>query len=63
MTYCILDDAAKEIGAVNTIVNRNGVLYGYNTDAYGLSALIDRTMRNVGSQEVREKILQTVKAP
>ena len=44
MKYCILDDAAKQIGAVNTIVNRNGVLYGYNTDAYGLSALIDRTM-------------------
>ena len=31
---------AKEIGAVNTIVNRNGVLTGYNTDAYGLEALI-----------------------
>ena len=44
MPYCILDDAAKEIGAVNTIVKRNGKLYGYNTDAFGLSALIDKTL-------------------
>jgi shikimate dehydrogenase len=28
-----LDDPASAIGAVNTIVNRNGVLYGYNTDS------------------------------
>ncbi len=26
-----VDETAKEIGAVNTIVNRNGRLYGYNT--------------------------------
>ncbi len=30
---------AKEIGAVNTIVNKNGRLYGYNTDAAGMLAL------------------------
>lgn len=30
-----MDDRAKSIGAVNTIVNRNGKLYGYNTDYYG----------------------------
>lgn len=28
-----IDDPASAIGAVNTIVNRNGVLYGYNTDS------------------------------
>ncbi len=33
---------ASEIGAVNTIVNRDGKLYGYNTDFYGLKALIER---------------------
>ncbi len=31
---------AESIGAVNTIVNREGKLYGYNTDAGGLTALI-----------------------
>lgn len=35
-----IDDVAKEIGAVNTIVNKDGRLYGYNTDFYGMSMLI-----------------------
>lgn len=35
-----IDNAAKEIGAVNTIVNKGGKLYGYNTDFYGMSMLI-----------------------
>ena len=35
-----IDDAAKEIGAVNTIVNKNGQLFGYNTDFIGLKRLI-----------------------
>lgn len=30
-----IDDTAKKIGAVNTIVNKNGELIGYNTDCYG----------------------------
>ena len=34
--YCdVLDDSAKRIGVVNTIVNRDGKLYGYNTDFAG----------------------------
>ncbi|MBR1535244.1 MAG: shikimate dehydrogenase, partial [Ruminococcus sp.] len=33
---------AQAIGAVNTIVNRGGVLYGYNTDFGGMKALIER---------------------
>ena len=31
---------ALAIGAVNTVVNREGRLYGYNTDFFGLSALV-----------------------
>lgn len=31
-----IDDSAKKIGAVNTIVNRDGKLYGYNTDFFGM---------------------------
>ena len=35
-----IDPTAKDIGAVNTVVNRDGVLKGYNTDGWGsLNAL------------------------
>lgn len=37
-----VDDNARAIGAVNTIVNRDGFLYGYNTDFSGMRALIER---------------------
>ncbi len=37
-----IDEEARMIGAVNTIVNRGGRLCGYNTDFYGMSALIGR---------------------
>lgn len=39
-----IDDTAKEIGAVNTIINNEGVLTGYNTDYYGaIMALKEKT--------------------
>ena len=42
MEYCsYIDPHAKAINAVNTIVNRNGLLYGYNTDYPGFSYLCD----------------------
>ena len=34
-----IDEEARKIGAVNTVVNRGGRLYGYNTDFYGMKAL------------------------
>lgn len=37
-----ISDTAKRIGAVNTVVNKNGRLYGYNTDFSGMRALILR---------------------
>lgn len=37
-----MSDTAKSIGAVNTVVNRDGRLYGYNTDFYGMTALIKK---------------------
>ena len=37
-----ISPSAMEIGAVNTIVNRNGKLSGYNTDMLGMEALIRR---------------------
>ena len=33
---------AEKIGAVNTVVNRDGRLCGYNTDYYGMKALIEK---------------------
>ena len=43
---------AKEIGAVNTIVNRDGRLYGYNTDFFGMSALIKKIGLNLKDKKV-----------
>lgn len=37
-----LDPSAAAIGAVNTVVNRDGVLWGYNTDYGGLSTSVRR---------------------
>ncbi|MBM3897152.1 MAG: shikimate dehydrogenase [Thaumarchaeota archaeon] len=39
------DDWAKRIGAVNTIVNRNGKLTGYNTDADGFENPLKRRVK------------------
>lgn len=38
----VISDVARRLDSVNTIVNRGGVLYGYNTDYYGLKLLILR---------------------
>ncbi len=47
-----IDDSAKEIGAVNTIVNKDGKLYGYNTDFYGMSMLISHAKIDVKGKKV-----------
>lgn len=36
-----IDDGAKKIGAVNTIVNRDGILTGYNTDQRGVAKALE----------------------
>ena len=35
-----ISETAKSIGAVNTVVNKNGRLYGYNTDFFGMKTLM-----------------------
>ncbi len=35
-----VDSHAQKIGAVNTVVNRNGKLFGYNTDFYGFRYML-----------------------
>jgi len=48
-----LDPLAEKIGAVNTIVNDDGVLTGYNTDATGfLQALLERGIEPEGKNMV-----------
>ncbi len=47
-----IHETAKEIGAVNTIVNREGKLYGYNTDAMGMTALIKRNNIDFSDKKV-----------
>ncbi len=37
-----ISEQAETIGAVNTIVNRDGKLYGYNTDFFGMNALFNK---------------------
>lgn len=38
-----VENMAQRIGAVNTVVKRDGRLCGYNTDFYGMSALIEHS--------------------
>lgn len=47
-----IDTAAAQIGAVNTVVNRGGKLYGYNTDAEGLTALIKKNGIEISGKKV-----------
>lgn len=43
---------AKKIHAVNTIVNKNGLLYGYNTDYLGLKEMINHFNIDVNNKNV-----------
>ena len=47
-----IDDAAKEIGAVNIIVNRNGKLIGYNSDVDGFIYLVNKSGIDVKNKNV-----------
>lgn len=49
----VIDPKAKAIGAVNTIVNKGGRLYGYNTDYFGMQYLA----QTVGIPLTGEKVL------
>lgn len=47
-----LDENARNIGAVNTIVNKNNKLYGYNTDFYGFIYTLNKNMITLDSKKV-----------
>lgn len=46
-----ISELAEEIGAVNTIVNRDGKLTGYNTDFGGMKMLIERLGTDIGGKK------------
>ena len=63
-----LDSVSREIGAVNTIVNDEGILTGYNTDVYGfitaLQESVDCTNKSVvvlGAGGVAKTIIWSLK--
>ncbi|WMJ87642.1 shikimate dehydrogenase family protein [Anaerocolumna sp. MB42-C2] len=47
-----MDDNAKRIGAVNTIVNKNGKLIGHNTDFFGFLYMIKHNSIIVENKKV-----------
>mgnify|MGYP006365354355 CR=1 FL=1 len=47
-----IDETAKTIGAVNTIVNKDGKLYGYNTDVFGMEFALNRAKINLADKRV-----------
>ncbi len=46
-----VDKRAEMIGAVNTVVNKNGALYGYNTDFDGLLNLISKYFTDLSGKK------------
>ncbi len=46
-----IDEHAKAIGAVNTIVNRDGELYGYNTDYAGFDYMLKKHSIFIGGKK------------
>ena len=47
-----ISEIAQKLDSVNTIVNRGGKLYGYNTDYYGLKMLILRNNVDANGKKV-----------
>ena len=47
-----IEEDAKAIAAVNTVVNDNGVLKGYNTDILGLEYIIDKAKISLYDKKV-----------
>ncbi len=52
MPYCRLSDCAKAVGAVNTIIRKNGKLLGHNTDYFGFEAMLRSTKLTVTGKKV-----------
>ena len=66
MGFCQhISEEALAIGAINTVVRRNGELWGYNTDYYGFDALLGKVCDVAGKKvlvlkETLEQNLRTL---
>lgn len=47
-----ISEQAKMIGAVNTVVNRKGELWGYNTDFFGLQSLLEHANITIADKKI-----------
>lgn len=43
----VLSEAAKSLGSANTLIRRNGKIYGYNTDFFGFNSMVAKSGINV----------------
>lgn len=48
----VISPEAESIGSVNTVVNRGGKLYGYNTDIYGFNYMLRRAGISLSGKKV-----------
>ena len=46
-----IDESAFRVGAMNTIINKNGILWGYNTDLIGFK----RSLQEEGKMDIKGK--------
>lgn len=47
-----ISERARAVGAVNTVVNNNGKLYGYNTDFAGMTDMLNRNGIKISGKKV-----------
>ena len=51
--YCNeLSETAKKLGAVNTIVRRDGTLIGHNTDYFGFASMLQKSRLDIAGKKV-----------
>lgn len=48
----VVSEEAKSIGSVNTVVNKDGKLYGYNTDYFGFVYMLNRAGIDLKNKKV-----------
>lgn len=47
-----ISKTVKETGVCNLIINKNGVLFGYNTDAYGFESLLKKQNIDISNKNI-----------